>query len=88
VLRTPDQLAFTTTRNPEVVVSHKGLVPLYQLDEGSFAHIKDENVQMCTEVAVSITFPQTRCGALACEDVGSGLLGEITSFPSIPKKGK
>jgi hypothetical protein len=52
-----DQLDFATTGNPEIVVSRKGTAPLYQLDEGPFNRIKDENVKMCAEVAVAIAFP-------------------------------
>jgi hypothetical protein len=52
-----DQLDLATTGNPEVLVSRKGGVPLYQLDEATFEHIRDEDMKMCAEVAVAIAFP-------------------------------
>jgi hypothetical protein len=41
----------------EATESSEGGVPLYQLDEGAFERIKDEDAKMCAEVAIAITFP-------------------------------
>lgn len=49
-------LDFTTTGGPEVVVRKK-TGPLFGLDEKTFAPIKDEEMQMCAGLALSMIYP-------------------------------
>jgi hypothetical protein len=52
-----NQLDFTMTGNPEVVISRKGSAPLYSFDEKSFLRIKNEDMQMCAAMALWVAFP-------------------------------
>ena len=50
------ELEFTTTDGPEVVVTRKNGA-LFGLDEKTFAPIKDEEMQMCAGMALSVIYP-------------------------------
>lgn len=50
------ELEFTTTDGPEVVVTRKNGA-LFGLDEKTFASVKDEEMQMCAGMALSVIYP-------------------------------
>lgn len=50
------ELDFTTTGGPEVVITKKQ-GSLFGLDEKTFAPVKDEETQMCAELALSMVYP-------------------------------
>ena len=51
------QLEFTTTGNPEVVVTRTGAAPLYDFDGEAISRIKGDDLQMCAGVALTVAFP-------------------------------
>jgi hypothetical protein len=53
----PKQLEFTTTGNPEVVVTRTGAAPLYDFDGEAISRIKGDDLQMCAGVALTVAFP-------------------------------
>jgi hypothetical protein len=53
----PKQLEFTTTGNPEVVVTRTGAAPLYDFDGEALSRIKGDDLQMCAGVALTVAFP-------------------------------
>lgn len=54
-----DQLTFTITGNPEVVITRKDGAPLfYPLEMESFERIKDEEARMCAAMALAMAYPQ------------------------------
>jgi hypothetical protein len=52
-----DQLDFTITGNPEVVVSRKDSAPLYPFDGDLIGRIKGDEAQMCAAMSISAVFP-------------------------------
>lgn len=53
----PEQLAFTLTGHPEVVVQSKGGGDLYTADIQPFQRIKGDKIQMCANIALSVVYP-------------------------------
>ncbi len=50
------ELEFTTTNGPEVMVTRKS-GSLFGLNEKTFAPVKDEEMQMCAGMALSVIYP-------------------------------
>jgi hypothetical protein len=50
-------LEFTTTGNPEVVISRKDASPLYPFNQKTFSKIKGDEMQMCAAMALSVAYP-------------------------------
>lgn len=54
-----DQLDFSTSGNPEVVVTRRAGAALFgAVDEKTFAGIKNEEAQMCAMAVISVAFPE------------------------------
>jgi len=51
-----EQLEFTTTGNPEVVLGQKA-GPLFTPDPKAFAKIKGGDAQMCADIALAVAYP-------------------------------
>jgi hypothetical protein len=52
----PDQLEFTTTGNPEVVIRRK-VGDLFTFDPAQFDKIKGDDVQMCAGMMLAMLYP-------------------------------